>query len=175
MNQKIKNLENIGLSSDEILQLIDGKANLILYTDLAKITNIDDILKPYGACIILYLTRKNYGHWVCLIKLDDKTLEFFDPYGFMIDEELDWNIDKNFRKFSKQDYPHLTSLLYYSPYYLTYNQYKFQKKKNDIKTCGRHTALRILLRNLSLDEYYNLILSMHKDPDYLVTLLTSFI
>lgn len=175
MNSLIKELENISLSNDEVLKLVNGKANLILYPELSKINNIDDVLNPYGACIILFLTKKNYGHWTCIFKLDEDTIEYFDPYGLYIDDALNFKMNKYFRKVNNQDFSHLTYLLYKSPYTITYNQYKFQKKMNGVSTCGRHTAMRLILRKLSLEQYKELMTSGKYSPDKLVTLLTSYI
>lgn len=175
MNKLIKELEEISLSNDEILELVDGKANLILYPELSKINNIDEILYPYGACIILFLTKKNYGHWTCIFKVNDNTIEYFDPYGLYIDNALNFKMDKYFRKINNEDFAHLTYLLYISPYNISFNQYKFQKKLKGVSTCGRHTAMRLILRDLSLDEYKKFMTNRKYSPDELVTILTSYI
>jgi len=175
MEISLKELENISLSNTEVMHLIDGKANLIQYPQLVNVTNIDQILEPYGACIILFLTKQNYGHWTCVFKVNNNTIEYFDPYGLFIDEALDFNKDNYFRIENNQNYAHLTYLLYHSKYEITYNQYKFQSKKKGVSTCGRHTAMRLIMRNLSLDEYKKYITSFNIDPDELVTLLTIFV
>ena len=177
MTNLLKELESISLSNYEVLELINGKANLIQYPELATKNNIDEILHPYGACIILYLTRKNYGHWCCLFRFKDdpNLLEFFDPYGLFVDDELNFKMNENFRKINNQDYPHLTHLLYISPYKISYNQYKFQKKLKGVATCGRHTSMRLLLRDLPLDNYKKFMTSTNYTPDELVTMLTTLI
>lgn len=168
----IKDLEKISLSNEEMMKLVNGKSNLIQYPELANISNIDEILYPYGCCIILFLTRKSYGHWICLFKVYPDTLEHFDSYGLYPDDELNFKMDPYFRKISNEDYPHLSYLLYNSPYKLSFNQYQFQEKLKDIATCGRHVSMRILLRNLNLDDYKNLICSTDYTPDEVVTIIT---
>lgn len=183
MDKKIKELEQISLSTQDINNLLNGKVNIITYGDLAAVNNINQILDPYDACVIIYLTREHYGHWVCLIKLPKKSggvkqeLEFFDSYGQKPDSQLDWNIDEYIRVKNNQDYPHLTWLLYNSKYDITYNQYKFQKKEKDVRTCGRHVTVRILCKNFSLNQYKKLMLNTDKehDPDWIVTFITSVI
>lgn len=157
------------LSDQDILRLINGKAKIVLYPDIKNYKSIDQLLYPYGAVIILYLTRKNYGHWTTLFKLNDNTLEMFNSYGTYIDDDLDY-IPENFRISSGQSYPLLGWLMYYSPYKLTYNEHKFQKRGRNINTCGRWVALRLLYRHLSLKEFHNLFKG--KDSDKIVTLLT---
>jgi len=174
MDKYIKKLESVSLSDQDILNLLGGQTNLITYTDLACTHNIDDILLPYGKCVILYLTKDHYGHWTCLTKINDNLLEFFDPYGTIIDDELK-DIERNFRKKSKQNYPHLTSLLYESPYDISYNHYRFQKRNPGIKTCGRHVVTRILLNDLSLDNYIKFFEQFRNDPDYVVTHITNYL
>ena len=63
----IKIYENIALSDSQVLKLINGRANLMLYPDLHKYESIDEILKPYGACILLFEAKPKYGHWCCII------------------------------------------------------------------------------------------------------------
>lgn len=171
----IKRLKQISLSNEELDEIL-GKDTLIYrYPMLAKYQNIDDLLGPNRECIILYMTGENYGHWTCLFEAPDGTLEFFDSYGYFIDDELDFNNDLHFRREQNQDYPHLTWLLYNSGYPISYNQYQFQSDNKDITTCGRHVAVRLLLRHLTLDEYKDFIDSFKDDPDTVVTLLTSFV
>lgn len=170
----IKQLEDISLSNVDMKHILDGKANIITYDKLANFHNVDQILRPFGACVILYLTKKNYGHWCCLFKVDDEKLEFFDPYGKPPDASLDWNIDNYFRKLYNEDYPHLTSLLYNSDYDITYNHFPFQKKAKDIKTCGRHVCMRLLCRKIPLDKYIKIFKQSNLCPDWIVTAFTAF-
>lgn len=177
-NDILKRYEDIALSDKEVLDLVDKKANLILYPQLHNYEMIDQILNPYGACIILYESQPNYGHWCCIFKIDDNTLEFFNPYGGYPDINLE-QIPYNFRKESNQDYPHLSWLMYNSNYNLTYNQHKFQKYDQDVKTCGRWCALRLNCRSMPLEEFYKMIKQLtnklHVTNDELVTMLTMFI
>lgn len=163
---------NIALSDKQVLKLVDGKANIVLYPDLHKYNSIDDLLVPYGACFILFEAKPYYGHWCALIKLDDHTIEFFNPYGGYPDDSLEY-ISKEFRKESNQDHPYLSYLMMNSPYQLSYNEHKFQKRGNNIKTCGRWSAMRIMLKDLSLSEFTKMFLN--KNSDKLVTRLTSWI
>ena len=174
--------EDIALSDREVLKLIHGRANLILYPNLHKYKTIDEILAPYGACIILYEAVPRYGHWCCIFKVTNNQLEFFNPYGGLIegypDESLE-HIPKEFRKKSHQDVPYLSILMYNSPYELSYNEYAFQKHGKNIKTCGRWCAIRLVFRNYSLEEFYLLIQELKNilqmNSDQVVTVLTMYI
>lgn len=172
MNKILKRYVDIALSDVEVLKLVNGRANIILYPDLYKYEHIDEILEPFGSCFLLYEAKPNYGHWCCLNKLDENTIEYFDPYGKFVDDTL-YNIPMNFRKISNQYYPHLTWLLYNSGYNIDYNEYPFQKHEKDIKTCGRWCAMRIICKFMKLNTFAKYF--YNKNGDKFVTLLTMYI
>lgn len=176
MNKEILNENaNIPLSGKDILKMLKGKTKIIIYPDLHDYNNINDVLNPYGSCIILYLTKKNYGHWTCLIDHDDR-IEFYDPYkNYTPDSELK-NIDYNFRIESNQLDAYLAKLLCKNNKPIEYNNYDFQQLNNNIKTCGRHCVSRILFKKFKLDEYYEIIKSLCSEynltPDQLITYIS---
>lgn len=161
----------IALSNYDILQMINYKSNLMTYPELTKYDNLDEALGKYGALVLLYETKQNYGHWVCIFKVNKNTVEHFDSYGYKPDDELKF-IPNYFRKLNNEWYPHLTSLLYYSKYTVIYNEYRLQKKKKGINTCGRWVVTRLNYRMIPQDVFANFFLE-YKDPDKLVTYLTS--
>jgi hypothetical protein len=171
----LKRLEDIALSNTDIMHLLDHKANIVLYPNLHKYKNIDQVLGPHEATVILFEFKPEYGHWVCIWKLDKQTLSFFNSYGGYPDDSLLY-IDGSFRDKSNQEYPYLSELFVNSPYKLTYNEFEFQKHKKDIKTCGRHCVVRLYCRNLDDKEYYDFIEAYKRElgvtADELVTLLT---
>lgn len=143
---------NIPLSSDDIMKLMNGKTKILKYGDLKNYKTIEDVIKPYNNCVLLYESILNVGHWI-LIHLDPKgRIEVFDSYGEKPDDQLKW-IDDDFRVKSGQLIPHLTYLLYKTPKEVEYNNYKFQKYDPDIATCGRHCIMRYYLRDLDIDKY----------------------
>jgi len=171
----IKKYEDIALSNYDILKLLNGKANIVVYPNLYKYDNIEQLLEPYGALILLFEAKPKYGHWTCVFKLDNDTLEFFNPYGGYPDDSLRY-IPEEFKSITNQNHSYLTRLLIDSPYNLTYNEYQFQKVGKDIRTCGRHCVVRLLCRWMDLYEYYNFmeqlsnVLNMNFDG--VVTVLT---
>ena len=172
--------KNHALTDDEVVALAKGKARVVTYDQLHRYKSIDELLEPHDAVFILYQRRKNYGHWVALFKRRDKhnnvEIEYYEPYGGMIDDPLMWT-SKSKRKELNMDYPHLTKLLLEAPrnYNIIYNQYPFQKKGSGINTCGRHCALRLQHRDLSLNEYVKLFGNVKSpETDDLVTAATMF-
>jgi hypothetical protein len=176
MNSIIKEYENIALSNFDILKLLNGKANIVLYPDLVKYSTIDEVLGQYGACVLLFMAKKNYGHWTAIFKRTDDSIEFFNPYGGFPDDSLKF-IPCHFRKISNQLHPYLSLLMYNSPYNLSYNEFKFQEHKDNIRTCGRHCVVRLWNRNLDLYQYKKLLDQISDDNninyDEIVTLLTT--
>ena len=63
LEEKLKILKDTALTGAEVLKLVGGGANLIKYKELADYDNLLDVLDPHDACIILYETKMNYGHW----------------------------------------------------------------------------------------------------------------
>lgn len=165
MDSIIKRFESEPLSNNDILTLCDDKTKVIRYSQLEYINDIDELLNPYDNFVILYETGNNYGHWVCVLRYDN-TLEFFDPYGFGVDEQL---------KFSNNKYPYLSMLMLNTNYHLIENKKKLQKMYNNVSSCGRHVALRIIMKHLDIYDYLSLFSNNNNDPDMIVTYLTSFI
>lgn len=177
----LKELKKVSLSNKDVMALIGNKANLVLYPDVSNYGSLDDLMGPYGASIILYESKPSYGHWVTVFKLNDTNVEYFNSYGDSLDSGFPdatlKHIPKDFREVSNQNHTYLADLMMKSPYQLSYNQFPFQKKGSDIRTCGRHVACRLLFRHLSLDEYYKMIKrycnQFKMDPDDVVTVMTT--
>lgn len=168
----------ISLSNVDICKLLDNKCNIVVYPDLKNYKSIEELLKPYGYAVILYLSKPNYGHWTAVFYAGPKTngkktIEVFDSYGIGIDAEQDFPMDPKFKKKSGMDIPYLTMLLMeaYHKYNMIINEHPFQKK-GKIATCGRHVIVRLWNRHLMLDDYANMIFGFGVDPDILVTAMT---
>lgn len=174
MDSIIKKLMKKSLSNDDISKLLDKKVKILTYPELANYKSIDELLHPYDKVVILYLTSENYGHWTCLFKIDDKNIEFFDPYAFKPDDELKM-IPVHFRKSNGQYKSHLSHLLYKCNYIVNYNDFRIQKFVRDVNTCGRHCIVRLLFNKLMIDDYIKILKKSKLSPDYIVTYLTSFI
>ena len=174
MNGIDKNIfgsENIDLSGDDIERITDGKCKIIAYEDLRGFSNIEELLNPHNAVIILYQTKANYGHWVSILKYDNH-IEFFDPYGFGVDEELEIIDHLHLRNQT----PHLTHLINNSNYKIIFNDKKLQKFSEHINTCGRWCSLRVRFKDVSLKKFINLMTkNKHYDGDFWVSALTILI
>lgn len=174
MDQIIKKMKKEAYSGRDILKACDWKTKIVKYSELKKYDSLDELLNPFGCVVLLYETRPNYGHWVCIIRHKDSSVEFYDSYGIFIDDQLD-NIDVVMRKRLGVNYPYLSELLVNSGSKIVFNKYRLQKMKNDINSCGRHVAFRIIMRDLNINEYTKLLINSHMDPDSTITYLTAFV
>lgn len=176
MDKVIKKLEAKPFSGEDILKICDNQTKIITYPQLYQFKNIDDLLKPYDNVVILYETKSSYGHWVCLIKHKNNGkpyLEFFDSYGMAPDEQLKF-IPKQFRRDNNEEFHKLTDMMMRSKYPIRYNNTQLQKLYDDVSSCGRHVAFRIVMKDIKLAQYIRLMKNSKYSPDMIVTYLTAF-
>jgi hypothetical protein len=166
MENQIKKLEKKALSNDDLEKMTNHKCNIYVYDDLFNFKTLDDVLGKNGCFILLYESKENYGHWTCMIKINNKLVEMFDSYGIKPDREFNY-MPKDFKKI-----PYLSKLMKESPYELSYNHHRFQQLKKDINTCGRWCALRVNFKFLPLEEFKKLVTNDKFTPDETVTLMS---
>jgi hypothetical protein len=175
MERLIDKLKTKPFSGGDIVEAVDGNTKIVRYPEIHKYNTIDELLHPHNCCVILYESKPRYGHWICILKQPNNTLEFFDPYGMGIDEQLKF-IPKHFRQQTKQKYPLLIRMFLNSPYNIVINHMKIQKFNKDVSSCGRHCAMRLISRDLPLRNYQQLMKKEDGlDADDKVTYLTAFI
>jgi len=172
MEKEVRNEKRKALNDSEVLDIVDGKANIVMYSDLWRYNSIDELVKPHGAAFILYQQRPTYGHW-CAVTKNKNLISFFDPYGVYPDAQLEWT-KPAMREKLNMDYPYLSDLLAHSPshYKLEWNKHQYQKYSKDVASCGRWCALFIAFKDLGLTEFAKLFDLNVKDNDDIVTLLT---
>lgn len=175
MNHLIEKLKSIPFSGNDMMECVGQKTKIVRYRDLHKYKNIEALLYPHNCFVLLYETKPQYGHWVCVILHDNNVIEFFDPYGYFIDDQLSF-IDKKFRKKTNQNFPYISKLFLESPYFIEWNNKQLQKLYKNNSSCGRHVSLRINMRDMPLKEYQKILKTEGGlTPDDKVTYLTSFI
>ena len=87
--------ENVDLTGMDIKEITNNAVNIVPYHTLRPNHSLEELFGDKPAVMLLYETKENYGHWVALIK-QNGFLEFFDSYGFKVDEEL------NYAKYDKE-------------------------------------------------------------------------
>ena len=135
----------------------------ILYSDVHKYKNIDDLIGKSGKCYILYLIQsETYGHWVCLFKKGNM-LFYQNSYGIEPDDDVLFVKKKGLRELVHEDEPYLFMLIAKSGYKCDYNPYPIQN--NSAKTCGRHCIFRLWNTHLDANQYYKKLKELCKKKD----------
>lgn len=160
------------LTDTDILNALDKKCNIIKYSDMQYVKNIDQLIKNYNCCIILYEERPYTGHWCVINKNKKNEIEFFDSYGMKPDEYL-YDLNDVEREKLKAK-PYLSTLLLKSPYTLKYNEIPLQEKGGNINTCGRWALLRTIFYDVDLYKFCDFFKNNNiYKPDELAYLLTN--
>lgn len=164
------------LNPIEIEKIAGTPIILLKYSQLCLFNTMEELFdKGINYVLLLYETKLNNGHWVCLINHPD-SVEFFDSYAFVPDDELKFT-NLNFKKQNNMDLPYLTYLMLNSKKPIEYNDYKFQSWKQGVHTCGRWVGFRIRLShsdNFSLEDFIEMFKKFYtrKNYDLVITKLT---
>lgn len=134
-------ISNIPLTNEDLEQSIGVKSeDILLYKDLAKFHDIDELLPNNSDFkMILLEWERNKGHWVILYKLDGKYF-YFNSYGHKYDNDLNV-LSSCVKRILGEDTKQITRLLNGKP--CEYSKRRFQK--GDAQTCGRWCVMRISL------------------------------
>lgn len=119
----------------------------ILYSQMKDVQNINELINPYT--LILYQLAK-IGHFCCVFRDRFGTLNFFDPIGTKIDDELK-HVQRGY-KAPYHNFTYLTRLFYRSGEDVEYNNYQYQIPTSTV--CGYWCALRMKYSFLTCDEFY---------------------
>ena len=162
---------NISLSSTQVLDLLDHKANLVQYSDLHKIPTIDELLGTHKKCVLLYQTSHNYGHWCCVWEHND-IIFFFDSYGSKPDSQLKF-VPHDMKEELNSNHNYLIRLMYNSGKPVEFNQYQLQSRDPHVASCGRWCVNRLRFPEISIDEYHTIFKDASKyiNKDKLICLL----
>lgn len=155
------------LSGQDIEKLIHKP--VVLYSDLKNYSSLNQLLGKEGYVVIMYQTSSvSTGHFVCLF-LKNNVIHFQDSYGFKPDSEI------QYAQYDQKLPRYLSQLIESDGRPIVWNKHDFQSKNPNVATCGRWSCLRILLKDLSNQQFQNLFYSnncSYLTPDNLVTMLT---
>ena len=164
------------LSDDDIRNFFNDKIKIVKYSELQNMESIDELLEPYLRCIILFeITGFNNGHWTLLQQCYDTKnkkpyILFFDSYGYSPENEISI-IPIQFKRESNQERGYLLKLLYNQPQEIHYNNYRLQKIKKGINTCGKYCCVKGKYPFVDEHDFEKILRSTDLDPDYLICLL----
>lgn len=168
IEHQILNAERINLSGIDIINICKGKTHIVSYHELNKYESIEKLLEPHGSVVLLYETKYNFGHWVCLYYDRNNDLNFFDSYGMKPDKELKY-AEYNLR----EGVPYITYLLNKYQGKILVNTKRLQVFKNHINTCGRWTAYRVLTKDkYTLKEFIELFDTFKNNGDFYISAIT---
>ncbi len=157
------------LNSGDILKALKNKVKIINYNSLKNYKTLDSLLYPHDKVVILYETEENHGHWTCLLRRLNGDVDFFDPYGFMPDDQRTYIPDDMWEN------NYLSQLLAdYKGGKVYYNEDPLQSMTKNIATCGRWCILRLLYSHLSLENFQKIFKKQLPLPrDEFVTFATN--
>ena len=149
----------IPISDIEISQKLPG-IKIVSYPELANGLPFDS----QGRFILLYVTDiskdSQMGHWVCVFKKDN-AIFYFDSYGNKPDEPLSW-LSQNKRKSLHQYTPYLSQHLRATGLPVYFSPFPLQSPAHRIATCGKHCVIRLIHKDLGIDEYAAFLKSIKK-------------
>jgi hypothetical protein len=150
----------------------DVKDNVLTYSELKPYTDMNDLL-PYDKSykIILIEYEKNKGHWICMVRYNNK-IEIFNSFGTKHDDD-DFVESDRLNYYLGQSKLFLNRLiedeLKDGEFKIIYNKIKFQEKSKIINTCGRHVVNRILCLlhyNMTLKDYIKFMNDANKKTKF---------
>ena len=117
---------------------------------------------PVSGALILIMDKNsngNVGHFVLLMRHPRSGITFFDPYGFGLSRLL--TKTKNQRHLEQK-----------FPSKVFDNRIPYQKRSDDIQTCGRHVVCRWNAAAMKPREYQSMMQLPGLTPDDIVMLMT---
>ena len=137
--KELKELTNTPLSNNDIIKRLGGRTKILMYDEFNEYEDLEDVLKPWDNVVFLLRTQEDFGHWMC-IKKNRNRISFFDSYGDFPDVQK--FVKKKFLEDSEQKYNKLCELLWKASfkYTIEFSEYKYQKKSENISTCGSGAA-----------------------------------
>lgn len=165
--------ESYSLTEQDIRDCLGADIKITLIPDLVYVKYLDQLFDKHGRAVFLFETSHKpgsiYGHWICLFKTSDNSVEYFDSYGNPPDYSRTWLTPRELDQ-TNQEMPFLSNLLKRCPYKVVINSHRFQSFRRGVNTCGRHVVCRLLHSHQSLPQYTRMI---GKNADKYVCSFTS--
>ncbi len=163
--KKTEDLVEDPLDDKELRAVLGRQAKIVPYHDLSKYRTIDELMpNQKDAVVLLYENKPMDGHWVGLTK-NNGEISFFDPYGEVVDKQLQYSRYSNQRVQGEGD-TSLSRLLSTSKLPVFFNDFKYQRDGGGVNTCGRHVSNFIrynLGEGLDLEDYNEMMMKTHKE------------
>ena len=145
------------LGDHEISAYLNGNVKILKYNEITDYKNIEDLLNPYGAVVILLETKHDFGHWIC-IKMTGNVISFFDSYGDFPDQQKKF-VNTKFLKDSGQKFNIICKMLDDASYKYTieFSDWRLQNMDDlSIATCGLWCSV-FIKSGMLVDEFYDFL------------------
>lgn len=158
---------------DQILKSFNLDVPILLYSDVfPKFENSGDFGKylnslPNKGIIILFRADVNFGHWVTVFLrnydnkvIDNNNLYVFDSLGLCAPDkwaDMMGGSKKKMRELGQEKTALITACLNAGFQNVYWNEYELQSPRPEIQTCGRHCVMRLLRRDLNVQDYFKQI------------------
>ena len=156
------------IASTDFCKMLGQGVKVIKYSELEAYNDINQIIpESSGYRIILIETKPSTGHYVCLIKYNDKSFSYFDSYGLAPDQEFKF-IPQEMQQILDEKVHIMSQLLYQlksNGGNWDYNAMKLQQMQPNINTCGRWCCFRIYCfknYNYNLKDFQNFMIAQKK-------------
>ena len=152
------------------------------HEEIPKYKDIDDLLGPKKAAIILYVTNvkgdESFGHWCCVFSgPEPNTYTYFDPYGNVPDYTLDYMDDEAIKQYGNT--PILSEMLLDAAdngHRIMYNDAPLQHHDPGNAICGRLSGMRVMCRDMDGGDFASMLnyyAGLGLTSDDVATLVTS--
>ena len=171
MSKSLAEIRAYSLSDKDINDILDPDTKVFPYPKFAEMEHIDQAFDKLGRCVFLFLTEnENTGHWLCMFKRKG-FIEYFDSFGERPDAQRSWVSQEQLVALG-EDRPYLMDLLKKSGYHVYYNTHPYQKDKSDFNTCGRWCVARLICKDMTNQQFYNIATKSGHSPDDWVSQFT---
>jgi hypothetical protein len=173
----IDDIKAYALSNDDINEILEPDTKIFTYPKFCMMNSIDEAFDALGRCVFLFLTEnETTGHWLCMFKREHNIIEYWDSYGEKPDSQRKWLSEEQLELLDEEE-PCLTNLLKASRYKVYYSTVPYQSDRTAIATCGRWCVARLICKDMSNLQFYNLVKEQMKEqqlknPDDWVALFT---
>jgi hypothetical protein len=169
-------IKGYALSNDDIQEILEPDTKIITYPQFGTMNHIDEAFDALGRCIFLFLTTgPTTGHWLTMFKRKEG-IEYFDSYGERPEEQRKW-VEPDMLEELGEGEPYLMNLLRSSGYRVYSSTVPYQSDRSDVATCGRWAVARLICKDFSNKQFYDLVREQMraqdlKSPDDWVALFT---
>jgi hypothetical protein len=156
------------ITDHDIKSTLNSSTKIFTFAELDKFDTIYDLLNlSFDYCFILMESEKNKGHWVVIMRYENK-FEFFDPYGYDVKSLLKFTpkfMHKLLGNDYNEDFQDLINSIKKTDTY-SYNKIKYQQQLEDVNTCGRWCMLRVslfLVNNINNKQFKELLYTRKRE------------